>query len=286
LDKNETRKRVEELGWWYQHFNFPNGASTITDKNRGYDVDKRWKIIEPYVPKDLQGKTCLDLGGNAGYYSIQMMLRGAKKCVLVDPYVEFLEQAKFASEQFNVELELINDDAHTYCLSTEERFDYVIFMGLLYHLKYPGLVMDRLAEMTKERMFLQSYVLGPESKNFVQKPKIMDGDDELLDSDYPKFTFIENLFNNDPTDWWLPNHEGLAAIVRSSGMKIIARPHSHVIIADPEYYFGKVVMKKCVFPRYGKKGMTIYPGPQAYDSKTLNEYLEKENAENQSKNEQ
>ena len=42
----------------------------------------------------------LDLGGNAGYFSIKMKQRGAARCVLVDPYREFLRQADFAARQF------------------------------------------------------------------------------------------------------------------------------------------------------------------------------------------
>jgi ribosomal protein L11 methylase PrmA len=34
-------------------------------------------MMEPYIPKDLTGSTVLDRGGNAGYFSIQMKLRGA-----------------------------------------------------------------------------------------------------------------------------------------------------------------------------------------------------------------
>jgi tRNA (mo5U34)-methyltransferase len=209
----------------------------------------------------------LDLGGNAGYFSIQMKLRGAKRCTLVDPFAEFLKQAQFAAKQFDVKLDLVNDDAHTYCLTTEERFDYVIFLGLLYHLKYPGIVLDRLAEMTKERIFVQSNVIGTVPQNYQDRLAEVAPERDLSPEDpsSPKFSFIENLFNEDPTNWWLPNFTALAAIVRSAGLKIVSRPHPHVIIAEPERYLGKVVLKKLVFPRYAKKGGAVFPGPQEYD---------------------
>lgn len=77
----------------------------------------------------------LDVGGNAGYFSTQMKLRGAKRCVLVESYEEFTVQARFAARQFGVRLEIVNEDVHTYCLTQDERFDYVQFLGLFYHLK-------------------------------------------------------------------------------------------------------------------------------------------------------
>src|SRR5262249_18000604 len=147
--------QVRELGWWYQHFMLPSGVWTGAGRPPSYRPDDRWKLLEPFVPDDLSGKTVLDVGGNAGYFSVQMKKRGAKRCVLVEPYVEFVKQARFVAECFDVKLEIVNQDIHTYCLTTEERFDYVLFLGLFYHLKYPGIVLDRLAEIAKQRMYFQ-----------------------------------------------------------------------------------------------------------------------------------
>jgi tRNA (mo5U34)-methyltransferase len=265
--REETEQEMKKLGWWYQHFQFPNGARTGSGKEPGYDAEARWNFIEKYVPEDLSGKTVLDLGGNAGYFSIQMKLRGAEECTLVDPFVEFIRQAEFAAKQFDVELTLINEDAHTYCLTTEGRFDYVIFLGLFYHLKYPGLVLDRLAEMAKERIYIQSDIIGAAPETDHQKFDCERSKDDavLEDPSFPKMFFIENLYNSDPTNWWLPNFTGFAAMVRSAGLKIVNRPHPHVIIAEPETYFGKVVLKKMVFPKYAKKGGSLFPGSQKFD---------------------
>jgi len=266
--REEVEQQMQSLGWWYLHFSFPNGVRTGTGQEPGYDAETRWNLIKPFVPEELKGKTVLDLGGNCGYFSIQMKLRGAERCVLVDPFVEFLRQADFAAEQFNVELELVNQDAHVYCLTTEERFDYVLFLGLLYHLKYPGLVLDRLAEMTKERIYIQSNVIGGEDQDYVYKPDYQRyTEDSLLENPaYPKLIFVEDLYNGDATNWWFPNYNALAAMVRSAGLKIVDRPHPHIIVAEPETYLGKVVLEKLVFPQYGKRGHPLYPGPQQYDA--------------------
>jgi hypothetical protein len=47
---------------------------------------------------------------------------------------------------------------------------------------------------------------------------------------------------------------------------MIARPHSHVLVAEPERYPGKVVYDKLVFPRYGKRDGALHPGPQEVDA--------------------
>ncbi len=283
--REEVERQMKNLGWWYQHFEFPNGVRTGNGREPGYDALARWNLIASHVPTSLRGKTVLDLGGNAGFFSIQMKLRGAERCVLVDPFAEFLSQAKFAAEQFGIELELINDDAHTYCLTTEERFDYIVFLGLMYHLKYPGLVLDRLAEMTKERIFIQSNIIGAEQEDYTQKQDYdRASDDSLLENPaFPKLVFVENLYNGDPTNWWLPNYNALAAMVRSAGLKILDRPHPHVIIAEPETYFGKTVYPKMVFPRYGKKGQALFPGPQKYDAELWAELIKRSRASEETK---
>lgn len=96
---------LDSLGWWYQHFQLPNGLWTGDGREPAYLPERRWEMIEPYLPADLTGKTVLDLGGNAGYFSIRMKLRGAARCVLVDPFGQFLSQAEFAARQFAVELD-------------------------------------------------------------------------------------------------------------------------------------------------------------------------------------
>lgn len=253
---------LDTLGWWYQHFQLPNGLWTGDGREPGYLPEHRWNLIAPFVPEDLTGMTILDLGGNAGYFSIRMALRGAARCLLVDPYPEFLKQAEFASRQFGVSLDLVEQDAHVFCLTTQERFDYVVFFGLLYHLKYPGIVLDRAAEMTRKRLYMASNVIGPEEETPSQADYARFDDSSLLASGHPQMAFIEDRYNNDPTNWWFPNYAALPAMLRSTGMKVIARPHAHVLVAEPETYLGKTVYENLVFPNYAKPGEAMHPGSQ------------------------
>src|SRR3972149_12321926 len=87
--REEVEQEVRALGWWYQHFELPGGVWTGTGEEPSYKPETRWKLFEPYVPQNLSGQTVLDVGGNDGFFSLQMKLRGAKRCVLVEPYIEF-----------------------------------------------------------------------------------------------------------------------------------------------------------------------------------------------------
>ena len=139
----------------------------------------------------------------------------------MDPFEIAIKQAGFAARQFGVTLELIMEDAHTYCLTTEERFEYVLFLGLFYHLKYPGIVLDRLAEMTRERIFIHSHVIGHKREPLIGKPDYKrKTDDHLLEHPgFPRLAFVEAQYNEDSTNWWIPNRTGMEAMARSAGLR-------------------------------------------------------------------
>ena len=272
----EIEAEVRDLGWWYQDFELPSGVRTGTGQDPSYRPEERWVVLGPHLPQDLSGKSVLDVGGNAGYFSIQMKLRGAGRCVLVEPYREFAAQAAYAAAEFGVELEVVNEDVHTYCLTTEERFDYVLFLGLFYHLKYPVLVLDRLAEMTKERIVFHSYSVEAEGVSGRDLERDLDraDDAEIDQSDFPAMKFIERRYDDDPTNWWFPTHTALEPLIRSAGLKVIARPHTQLIVAEPEHPLGKVVYSKLVFPKYAKPGGPVHPGPQHVDPELWQKLLQ------------
>jgi tRNA (mo5U34)-methyltransferase len=287
----DVRRRVEELGWWYHHFELPSGVWTGTGEPPAYDPIERWKLIEPHLPDDLQGKSVLDVGGNSGYFSLRMKQRGAGRCLMVEPVVEFVDQASFVFEQFGVEVEVVCEDVHAYCLTTHERFDYVLFLGLFYHLKYPVLVLDRLAEMTKELIFFNSHIerLAPEAPAVVEPPLSAIGRvrrsvarrldpsqgaeageggeverDEIQSPSFPRMSFLEGAYRGDLSNWWVPNYEALEPLARSAGLKVLARPHPETLVAEPERYLGTARYGELVFPRYGKaEGGPVFPGEQS-----------------------
>jgi len=56
----------------------------------------------------------------------------------------------------------------------------------------------------------------------------------LLDPGWPKMAFIEHRFAGDPTNWWVPNHAGVEAMLRSSGLRIVGRPAEEIYLCEPD----------------------------------------------------
>ena len=254
-------KELPSCGEWYHKINFGDGLTT-SRFDYAWDPEHMWeKWIEPYLPPDLSGKSVLDLGCSSGYLSMKMKKRGTSRVVSVDYLDQFIRQANFVSKWFNVDLEIIKQEAHTFVLTTEEQFDYIIFFGLFYHLKYGVLVFDRLAEMAKEKLFFQSVTVGPPFNEIPKRDFTEDDGEEMISSpEIPKLIFIENEFHNDKTNWWIPNQPAMISLIRNAGLKISAKPGWNAFVCEPENTFSKKILDRCVFPEHGKSANKSGPG--------------------------
>ena len=45
--------------------------------------------------------------------------------------------------------------------------------------------------------------------------------------------FIENSYAHDYTNWWIPNRGAVEAMLRSSGLEIVAQPESETYVCEP-----------------------------------------------------
>src|SRR5215208_1707917 len=136
----QIRQRVDELGAWFHNLNL-HGVQTAPNHFLGDYPANKWSAFATAIPADLRGRTVLDVGCNAGFYSIEMKRRGADRVVGVDHDPDYLEQARFAAEVSGVEIEFRELSAYDVA-ALGERFDVVLFLGVLYHLRHPLLALD------------------------------------------------------------------------------------------------------------------------------------------------
>src|SRR5215467_11469897 len=95
--QRELAHRVASLGEWFHNIDL-NGVQTAPDHFLGDYPRMKWRRFEHSVPEDLRGKSVLDIGCNAGFYSIEMKRRGADRVVAIDSDEDYLTQARFAAE--------------------------------------------------------------------------------------------------------------------------------------------------------------------------------------------
>jgi tRNA (mo5U34)-methyltransferase len=213
----DLERTVERLGPWYHNLQLKPGLST--NPGLGEHPASRWRILEPFVPKNLTGKTVLDIGCNAGYFSFEMKRRGASRVVGIDIMPHVLAQARFLSAWFDVPVELREMD--TYDVADLGSFDFVVFVGVLYHLKHPLYALEKIASICRDTMLFQSIIRGPLG-DF--NPEEDYPNAEVLAFDlpaYPKLYFIEKSFNGDVSNWWFATRSCLKAMLRTAGFREI-----------------------------------------------------------------
>jgi tRNA (mo5U34)-methyltransferase len=229
LSKDEIRQRVDALGPWFHNLDL-NGVPTAPTHFLGDYPNVKWRRFSSVVPDNLKGKSVLDIGCNAGFYAMEMKRRGADRVLGLDTDDEYLEQAKFAAEISGLKIEFRKLSAYDVG-RLGEQFDLVIFMGVLYHLRYPLLALDLIHEhAARDLLLFQSMQRGDERIDPIE-PNYDFWTTEQFDSPgYPKLHFIEHRYADDPTNWWAPNRACVEAMLRSAGFVITAHPEAEVYL--------------------------------------------------------
>jgi tRNA (mo5U34)-methyltransferase len=227
----QLAQQISALGEWFHNLNL-HGVPTAPQHFLGDFPSIKWQNIASAIPHDLSGATVLDVGCNAGFYSLEMKKRGASRVLGIDVDDRYLKQAQFAAKTLGSEIELqkcsVYDTDHI-----PGQFDYVLFMGVFYHLRYPLFALDRLIKKVRGKLVFQTMVRGS-------------GDVQEWDEDYPFWNtqifgevnfpamyFIEKSYSHDPTNWWIPNRAAVEAMLRSSGLEIEAHPEPETWICRP-----------------------------------------------------
>lgn len=229
ISPDEIRERVADLGPWFHNLDL-NGVKTAPSHFLGDYPQVKWRRFSDAIPADLTGRSVLDIGCNAGFYSLEMKRRGASRVLGIDSDDEYLRQARFAAEVTGAEIEFRKLSVYDVA-ALGERFDIVLFMGVLYHLRHPLLALDLIHEhAARDMLVFQSMQRG--SGEVMQPDRDYDfwRTDIFDDAGFPKLHFIEHRYAGDPTNWWVPNRACAEAMLRSAGFVITAHPEDEVYI--------------------------------------------------------
>jgi len=221
--------RIADLAPWFHNLRL-DGIETAPDHPLGDYPAFKWAGFRHVVPEDMSGQSVLDIGCNAGFYAIEMARRGAARVVGVDSDPRYLAQAKLAAEVAGVEIELRQMSVYDVG-ALGERFDFVIFMGVFYHLRHPLLALDLLWEhAVGDRLLFQTMQRGSEAAGPVAEDYAFEEAAPFARDDWPRLHFVEHRYAGDPTNWFVPNRAASEAMLRSAGFTVEAHPEPEVYL--------------------------------------------------------
>lgn len=231
LEQTQIEDRVAELGEWFHNINL-KGVQTAPNHFLGDFPRVKWKDLAQVFPQDISGASVLDLGCNGGFYSIELKKRGASRVVAVDVDDRYLSQAKFAAEVLGLEIEF--EQLSIYDVDKiSGQFDYVLFMGLFYHLRYPLYALDKVIKKVRGRLIFQTMIRGSLESPDLKEDYHFWNKKIFQDPDFPCMYFIEKKYAGDPTNWWIPNHGAMESMLRSSGLEMVAHPEPETWVCLP-----------------------------------------------------
>ncbi|WP_394844548.1 TIGR04290 family methyltransferase [Pendulispora brunnea] len=229
MTPSQIERGVRELGDWFHNMDL-GGVQTAPNHFLGDYPGAKWRRFEHAIERDLRGKSVLDIGCNAGFYCLEMKRRGASRVLGIDSDDRYLAQARFAASVTGTDIEFRNLSVYDVA-SLRERFDVVLFMGVLYHLRHPLLALDLLYDhVVGNTLVFQTMMRGSRE----EEPLAEDypfSERRIFDSPgYPKLHFVERNYSKDPTNWWVPNLACAKAMLRSAGFVIRDQPEEEVLI--------------------------------------------------------
>lgn len=158
------------------------------------------------IPADLTGKTILDIGCWDGYFSFECENRGAARVVASDVW-EYAGRGAFDFARGTLGSAVEPLVASVYDLSPDlfdgDRFDVVLFLGVLYHLKDPLGALEKVASVT-----------APGGTAIIDTVV----DVKHLTDKTPVMTYFPGAEENkDASNWWAPNPAAVAAMCGTAG---------------------------------------------------------------------
>ena len=167
--------------------------------------DLRTRIDAYGLPEDLTGKRVLDIGAASGWNSFECERRGAD--VVAIDYVEY-EELTAVKRLRESKLEYVVMDMDELTPERFGYFDYVLFFGVLYHLRHPLLGLERVCAVTRGTALIESFVTEESGCNL-----------EFYETDQ-----LGGQIDN----WFGPSVECLKAMTRSAGFAQVDFLYAHL----------------------------------------------------------
>lgn len=228
------RDSIQSLAPWFHNVHLPDGTQTAPGHFLGDFPAFKWRDLGVHLPQDLHGWSVLDIGCNAGFYSFELAKRGAQ-VTGIDADDHYLAQARWLAGELEMGDRVTFRKMQVYDLAhTSETYDLVLFMGVLYHLRYPMLGIDIVAQKTRRLLVMQT--LSMAGRETVETPWDIDFNERerVHERGWPKLAFIEHRMAGDPTNWFVANHAACEAMLRAAGMKIVGHPMEETYLCEPD----------------------------------------------------
>jgi tRNA (mo5U34)-methyltransferase len=156
----------------------------------------------------------LDVGCNAGFYSIEMKRRGAARVLGLDAQRDLIRQAEFVRDVLGLDIDYERKSVYDLDPFAMGQFDVTLALGLIYHCKHLVLALEKLFLITRRLCILETAIYPPEKapESFAYEEG---GERPTL---HP-LAYVENRPEAKEAvyNWFLPSTAALTALLKNVG---------------------------------------------------------------------
>jgi 2-polyprenyl-3-methyl-5-hydroxy-6-metoxy-1,4-benzoquinol methylase len=152
----------------------------------------------------------LDIGAADGDLSFFFESLGYKVDIIDNGPTNFnsLKGARLLKDRLNSSVGIYEIDIDSQFKTQDERYDLVLFLGILYHLKNPYYILEALSRIAKH------LVLSTRVAQFTP-------DGTSISRSSLAYLLAPDESNNDATNYWIFSNEGLKRLLDRSGWEIL-----------------------------------------------------------------
>lgn len=255
LSDREVRARIDSVAHWYHQIEIRPGIVTP-----GIN-DSAMTLGRLKLPERCEGLRALDIGVRDGFFSFELERRGAE--VVAIDYMDPDETGfAVARELLGSKVEYIVDNVYNVTPERYGTFDIVLFLGVMYHLRDPLLVLDRLWDVTNP-----AATLALETQILDSSLLLLDGtfaplreiDPRLDDLCLMQFHPGDSL-HGDHTNYWSPNATCTRALMEAAGFAVV----DEVILGKRGIFVGRRVVDSTQMYHRRIEKATVAEGPASY----------------------
>lgn len=173
------------------------------------------------MPEDLSGMRVLDIGARDGFFTFEAERRGAREVIALDNEPPHHTGFSIAAELLGSKATYVTENVYSLDPEKYGRFDLVLFLGVIYHLRHPLLALDRIHDVCSPDalLLLETHMID---EGFVDS----NGNwHRLVDfhPDLPMLSVVQyypaDMLGKDPTSQWAPSRMALEGWLRGSGFE-------------------------------------------------------------------
>lgn len=217
LSQDQLIRKIADLGKeepWFHCIDLGHGIRTMTEPVQ--HLENLWHHISKNIPEDLSGKRVLDIGCNAGFFSVKAKQRNADYVMGIDMSSNYLRQAQFVRDALDLDIDYRKLSIYE-LPNAGLKFDLVLCLGVIYHCADPFGAAKTVAAVCQDTAIVESALLsyGELSDRAIWE-FVFPGYESPADMSHES----ERHYN-----WWFPNMMGLKDLFAKAGFSRVTTMH-------------------------------------------------------------